>query len=210
MKRNILCIATICLAVLSLAGCKTDEEPEWGDVVVPPVGNTVNGANNNGQQPEETIDFRAIRLNELDGNKPKFIELYNTASQTVDISGMKLRKNGEEIVYEAPAGTTIATGGFLMLLSDQADYTTGFTSGLSAKKSVMIELLGPDDTIVDVFANPSQAMGNVWDETDPVFNGDATKEAYGRKPNGTGEWYMIQRTEGASNNDAATSVKITW
>ena len=117
MKRNILYIATICLAVLSLAGCKTDEEPEWENVVVPPVGNTVNGDNNNGQQPEETIDFRAIRLNELDGNKPKFIELYNTASQTVDISGMKLRKNGEEIVYEAPAGTTIAAGGFLMLLS---------------------------------------------------------------------------------------------
>lgn len=210
MKRNILYLAAICLAALLLAGCKTDEEPEWEDVVVPPVDNTVNGDNNNDQKPEETIDFRAIRLNELDGNKPKFIELYNTASQAVDISGMKLRKNGEEIVYEAPAGTTIAAGGFLMLLSDQADYTTGFTSGLSAKKSVMIELLGPDDTLVDVFANPSQAMGNVWDETDPVFNGDATKEAYGRKPDGTGEWYMIQRTEGASNNDAATSVKIIW
>ena len=42
MKRNILYIATICLAVLSLAGCKTDEEPEWGDVGVPPVNNTVN------------------------------------------------------------------------------------------------------------------------------------------------------------------------
>ncbi|MEE1547046.1 MAG: lamin tail domain-containing protein [Prevotella pectinovora] len=210
MKRNILYLAAICLAALSLAGCKTDEEPEWEDVVVPPVDNTVNGDNNNDQQPEEVIDFRAIRLNELDGNKPKFIELYNTASQAVDISGMKLRKNGEEIIYEAPAGTTIVAGGFLMLPSDQADYTTGFTSGLSAKKSVMIELLGPDDTLVDVFANPSQAMGNVWDETDPVFNGDATKEAYGRKPDGTGEWYMIQRTEGASNNDAATSEKITW
>lgn len=210
MKRNILYLAAICLAALLLAGCKTDEEPEWEDVVVPPVDNTVNGDNNNDQKPEETIDFRAIRLNELDGNKPKFIELYNTASQAVDISGMKLRKNGEEIVYEAPAGTTIAAGGFLMLLSDQAGYTTGFTSGLSAKKSVMIELLGPDDTLVDVFANPSQAMGNVWDETDPVFNGDATQEAYGRKPDGTGEWYMIQRTEGASNNDAATSVKIIW
>ena len=210
MKRNILYLAAICLAALSLAGCKTDDEPEWEDVVVPPVDNTENGDNNNDQKPEEVIDFRAIRLNELDGNKPKFIELYNTASQAVDISGMKLRKNGEEIIYEAPAGTTIAAGGFLMLLSDQADYTTGFTSGLSAKKSVMIELLGPDDTLVDVFANPSQAMGNVWDETDPVFNGDATKEAYGRKPDGTGEWYMIQRTEGASNNDAATSEKITW
>ena len=210
MKRNILYLTAICLAALSLAGCKTDEDPEWEDVVVPPGDNTVNGDNNNDQKPEEVIDFRAIRLNELDGNKPKFIELYNTASQAVDISGMKLRKNGEEIVYEAPAGTTIAAGGFLMLLSDQADYTTGFTSGLSAKKSVMIELLGPDDTLVDVFANPSQAMGNVWDETDPVFNGDATKEAYGRKPDGTGEWYMIQRTEGASNNDADVSVKITW
>ena len=192
MKKNILSIAVFCLAAMSLAGCKTDEEPQWETEVIPPVENPDNsgdnGNNNGGGSTEDTADYRSIRLNELDGNKPKFIELFNTSAQTVDISGMQLRKNGDELIYVAPTGTKIAAGGFLMLLSDQTDYALGFTSGLSAKKSVMIELLGPDGKVVDVFANPSKAAGNVWDETDPKYSGDTTGEAYGRKPDGTCEW----------------------
>lgn len=207
MRRNILYISVFCLAALSLAGCKTDEEPQWGAEVVKPEDQPQDKPED---KPEDTADFRAIRLNELDGNKPKFIELYNTSAQEVDITGMKLRKNGDEMVYEAPAGTKIAAGGFLMLLSDQTDYSLGFSAGLSAKKSVQFELLGPDGSVVDIFINPSIAMGKVWDETDPKYNGDTTGEAYGRKPDGTGEWYMISRTQGTTNNNATTSEKIVW
>ncbi|MGN0221974.1 MAG: lamin tail domain-containing protein [Prevotella sp.] len=209
MNRNILYLSMLCLTAMSFTGCKTDEEPQWETEVAKPENNP-GGGNTETGKPEDTADFRTIRLNELDGNKPKYIELYNTSAQTVDISGMKLRKNGDEMVYEAPMGTTIAAGGYLALLSDQTDYAIGFSAGFSAKKSVMIELLGPDGSVVDVFVNPSKAMGNVWDETDPKYNGDATSEAYGRKPDGTGEWYMIKSTQGASNNKATASEKITW
>ena len=130
MKKNILSIAVFCLAAMSLAGCKTDEEPQWETEVIPPVVNPDNsgdnGNNNGGGSTEDTADYRSIRLNELDGNKPKFIELINTSAQTVDISGMQLRKNGDELIYVAPTGTKIAAGGFLMLLSDQTDYAIGF------------------------------------------------------------------------------------
>ena len=211
MRRNIFYISVLCLAVLSLAGCKTDEEPQWeAEMVKPDEKPEDNPQDKPEDKPEDTADFRAIRLNELDGNKPKFIELYNTSAQAVDISGMKLRKNGDEMVYEAPAGTKIAAGGFLMLQSDQTDYSLGFSAGLSAKKSVQFELLGPDGSVVDIFINPSIAMGKVWDETDPKYNGDTTGEAYGRKPDGTGEWYMISRTQGTTNNNATTSEKIVW
>lgn len=209
MRKHFFYLAAFFLAATTLTGCKTDEEPMWEVEVTTPAENP--GDNEQGNdKPEDVSDFRVIRLNELDGNKPKFIELYNPSTQTVDISGMMLRKNGDEMIYEAPVGTTIAAGGFLTLLSDQTDYALGFTSGLSAKKSVQIELLGPDGTVVDVFANPSKASGNVWDETDPKYNGDATGEAYGRKPDGTGDWFMIKSTQGASNNNAATSEKISW
>ena len=211
MRTNVWYISVLCLAALSLAGCKTDDEPQWKVEVVKPEEKPDDDPQEKpDDKPEDTADFRAIRLNELNGNKPKFIELYNTSAQAVDISSMKLRKNGEDIVYEAPKGTVIEAGGCLALLSDQTDYVLGFSSGFSAKKSVLIELLGPDESVVDVFANPSMASGNVWDETDPKYNGDATGEAYGRKPDGTGEWYMIQSTQGTSNNNAATSEKITW
>ncbi|MGM9687583.1 MAG: lamin tail domain-containing protein [Alloprevotella sp.] len=209
MRKKILYLAVCGLTALSLAGCKTDEEPQWTNEDITPA-NPSDDKNPNDDKPEDTADFKAVRLNELDGNKPKFIELYNTSAQTVDISGMKLRKNGDELIYEAPQGTLLAAGAHLALLSDQTDYTLGFTSGLSAKKSLLIELLGPDGSVIDVFVNPSQASGNVWDETDPKYNGNDTGEAYGRKPDGTGEWYMIQSTQGASNNNAATSKKITW
>lgn len=203
-----------CIAALTFTGCKTDEEPQWETAATNTGsnagGSSTAGGNEEGGKTEDTADFRTIRLNELNGNKPKYIELYNTSAQTVDISGMKLRKNGDEMVYEAPAGTTIAAGGYLALLSDQTDYAIGFSAGFSAKKSVQIELLGPDGSVVDVFANPSKAAGYTWDETDPKYNGDATGEAYGRKPDGTGSWYMIEGTQGASNNNAATSDRITW
>ena len=207
MRRNIFYISVFCLAALSLAGCKTDEEPQWEAEVVKPEEKPEDKPED---KSEDTADFRVIRLNELDGNKPKFIELYNTSAQAVDITGMKLRKNGDEMVYEAPSGTKIAAGGFLVLLSDQTDYSLGFSAGLSAKKSLMFELLGPDGSVVDKFIDPSEAKGNVWDEADPKYNGDSTKEAYGRKPDGTGEWYMISSTQGATNNNASTSEKIVW
>ncbi|MGN0036486.1 MAG: lamin tail domain-containing protein [Bacteroidaceae bacterium] len=207
MRNKRIYLSACCLTALLLAGCKTDEEPQW-EAAKP--GETPAGDNKPGEGTGDTADFRAIRLNELDGNKPKFIELYNTSAQAVDISGMKLRKNGDEMVYEAPMGTVIAAGGYLALLSDQTDYAIGFSAGFSAKKSVQVELLAPDGTVIDLFVNPSNAMGHVWDETDPKYNGDTTGEAYGRKPDGTGEWYMIKSTQGASNNQAATSDKITW
>lgn len=209
MNKNILYFLLLCLTTMSFTGCKTDEEPQWETEAGKTENNPGDGTAETGK-PEDSADFRTIRLNELDGNKPKYIELYNTSAQTVDISGMKLRKNGEEMVYEAPMGTTLAAGGYLALLSDQTDYSIGFSAGFSAKKSVMIELLGPDGSVVDVFVNPSMAMGKVWDETDPKYNGDTTGEAYGRQPDGTGEWYMIKSTQGASNNNAAKSDKITW
>lgn len=202
------------VALGTATSCKTDEEPDWDSInnVVNGGNESNNDSNNEGNgnisDPSDATDFRAIRLNEKDGNKPKFIELYNTSDQTIDIGGMQLRKNDSELVYVAPLATTMAPHAYLVLLSDQTDYALGFTSGLSAKKSLKIELLGPDNSVVDMFYNPSIAKGQVWDEAAPLYNGDTEKMAYGRKPDGTGAWFMIARTDGASNNNAETLTEI--
>lgn len=155
-------------------------------------------------------NYTGLVLNELDGNKPKFIELYNGSGQEMDITGVKILKDGEAAVYVAPENTKIAAGGFLMLLADQADYSTGFTSGLSAKKSVKIELVAPDDTSIDVFENPSISLGKVWGENDPKYNGETDKMAYGRKENGT-DWHLMKATQGTSNSTTAElGEKIEW
>ena len=182
MKKFLL-MSTLC--ALALVGCKDDSEPEG------PSG----------------IDYTGLVLNELNGNKPKYIELYNSTGRELDITGVKIKKDDGDIVYIAPEGTKIQSHGFLVLLSDQADYSTGFTSGLSAKKSVKIELLSPEETAIDVFKNLTDAGEEVWGET-PKYNGETEGMAYARKDNGA-EWYMMKTTQGESNSTTAgLSTKI--
>ena len=155
------------------------------------------------------IDYIGLVLNELNGTKPKYIELYNSTGRELDITGVKIKKDDGDIVYIAPEGTKIQSHGFLVLLSDQADYSTGFTSGLSAKKSVKIELLSPEETAIDVFKNLTDAGEEVWGET-PKYNGETEGMAYARKDNGA-EGYMMKATQGESNSTTAgLSTKIEW
>lgn len=177
---------------------------------------TPGAANSTEADPEPTPDpdasarYDGLVLNELNGNDPKYIELYNGSDAPMDISGVKLRKDDEEIVYTAPDGTTVAARGFLKLLADQSDPALGFSSGLSAKKSVMIELLAPDGvTLIDCFKNPSLEKGDSWGESDPCYNGDDEGLSYGRYPDGAaGHWYMTTPTEGTAN--VGGSVEIVW
>ena len=170
------------------------------------------GGANKVTEPEEPsgIDYTGLVLNELNGNKPtKYIELYNGADHELDITGVQIKKDDEEIVYIAPENTKIASHGFLVLLSDQTDYSTGFTSGLSAKKSVMIELLSPENTAIDVFKNLTDAGEEIWGET-PKYNGETEGMAYARKDNGA-QWYMMKATQGESNSTTAgLGTKIEW
>lgn len=170
------------------------------------------GVANKVTEPEipSGTDYTGLVLNELDGNKPKFIELYNGADSEMDITGVKIIKDDKSTVYVAPESTRIAARSYLVLLSDQQDYSTGFTSGLSAKKSVKIELLSPDDTSIDVFENLSVALGQAWGEDDPKYNGETAEMAYARRDNGA-EWYLMKATQGESNsNTTEVGEKIKW
>lgn len=170
------------------------------------------GVANKVTEPEipSGTDYTGLVLNELDGNKPKFIELYNGTDSEMDITGVKIIKDDKSTVYVAPEGTRITARGYLVLLSDQTDYSAGFTSGLSAKKSVKIELLTPDNIRIDNFENPSIANGPVWGEDDPKYNGETNKMSYGRKDNGA-EWFLMAATQGESNsNTTGLGDKIEW
>lgn len=205
MKAITYTLMAVALMAATTTGCKTDDEPVWPTEEPTPTPDPTPG-----EEPSAT-GTAAIRFNELNGNKPqKFIELYNTSDATVDIAGMTIIKNGDEVVYVAPANTQIPAHGFFVLDSDATDYSMGFTAGLSAKKSLRFDLKAPDGKTIDTFINPSAAKGQVWDETDPVYNGENTKQAYGRCPDGSGSWYMIDLTPGASNNSASKTTEIKW
>lgn len=173
------------------------------------------GAANNDGTPEPGPDYTELVenlvLNELNGNDPKYIELYNKSDKALDIAGVIIRKDDKSSeVYVAPAGTTIAAHGFLMLPADQPSYGTGFTSGLSAKKSVKIELFAPDGTTsIDVFKNLMNDGSETWGEK-PKYNGETNGQSYARYPDGTGDWYLTTPTQDAANTQGAEADKITW
>lgn len=86
----------VALMAATTTSCKTDDEPIWEDVQPTPQPTPDPDPN-----PDEPLSGpAAIRFNELNGNKPqKFIELFNTSDAAVDIAGMTIIKNDDEVVY---------------------------------------------------------------------------------------------------------------
>lgn len=174
------------------------------------VSKATKGAANSDEAPEITEgNYSGLVLNELNGNDPKYIELYNFSDKAIDLTGVQLKKDDEEIVYIAPEGTSLAAHSYLVLYADASSYEEGFTSGLSAKKAVKIELLSPKGELIDIFKNLTIDGTEEWGE-DPKYNGDDAGQAYGRQPDGTGKWYLIDSTEGTSNDKAAKGEEIIW
>jgi len=120
---------------------------------------------------------------------PDWIEIYNGSSIPVDISGYKIYdnggNNGTKPKKEFPAGTIMQPKGFYVIVVDDDD-PSGF--GLSSNgEQVWLE----------------DASGNIIDNvTFPAFE---ETQSYGRKPDGSGNFFIFTEiTKGSSNNNAGT------
>ena len=186
-------------------GGTPDERPEDPD----------DGDNPDDDQPSG-VDYSALRLNELNGND-KFIELYNSSDADIDIAGVYFTKDDED-TFTAAEGTVVPAKGFLTVWSEKADaleenpgLAPVFKFGLSADKSVKIELFAPDGTSLDVFKNLSVSLDETWGEDDGMYD-SKDKGSFARETDGTGDWYIMTATEGESNASAekVEDDKIEW
>lgn len=148
------------------------------------------------------INYSGLVLNELNGND-KFIELYNRGSADIPLVGVQIFKDGAEISIWTSDSRLIKPGEYLLLYSQdvtgaggaQAGYNPAlvFTSGLSAKKAVRIELKDPS--------------GNKLDDFNLVTCVTPAAASYTRVPDGTGGWFHTAATPGAANStDNSTPV----
>lgn len=157
--------------------------------------------------PTPDVDYTGLVLNEVNGNGTKYVELYNNSDNTIDISGVVIKKNGSTL-HTIPDGVTIGSKSFKTFVSGK-DGGADFSGGISAKKSLLIELTKPDGkTILDAFKNLNNDETETWDTSTPKYNGETNNESYGRHPNGTGSWYMMPITQNTSNSEGTT--KIEW
>ena len=151
------------------------------------------------------IDYSVLRLNELNGND-KFIEIYNTGAEAINLNGVYIEKDGEQN-WVADNTVKIEAGAYLVLYSEDvvADHPEVpealiFHSGLSAKKNVRIQLFTPAGASIDDF-----------NMTAIELNGDAYGYASNQAPasysrNADGNWYYADATPGAANTDGQNIV----
>jgi hypothetical protein len=142
------------------------------------------GAPNSNVMPEEG----RIVMNEIYSRgtteNPDWIEIYNDGNNEKDISGWLIYDSGgnggTKPKKAFPAGSIIPAKGFLVIVVDDAD-ASGF--GLSSNgEEVWLE--DANSTIIDQVVFPAMA------ET----------QSYGRKPDGSANWQLLEViTRGSSN-----------
>ena len=147
------------------------------------------------------VDYTVLRLNELNGND-KFIEIYNTGAEAVNMNGVYIEKDGGQN-WLADNTVKIEAGGYLLLYSedvqaDMPDYPESliFHSGLSAKKNVRIQLFTPAGVSIDDFN-----LTNI-DANDPAYI--PAPASYSR--NTDGKWYYADATPGVVNVDGEVAL----
>lgn len=149
------------------------------------------------KEPAVTYDYSKLRLNELSGageDNEKFWELYNAGTQEVDLAGVTINKD-EEPAWTGQKGQVIPAGGFFAIVGAKGTTADGFSSGFSAKKSVIVELFAPNGTKLDTFQRGEK--GNGWGDQGL----DNNTGSWSRIPDGSGAFMITPTaTPGAANN----------
>ena len=181
MKKTFIALAA--LATMAAVSCVKDEQnPE---ALVPE------------KEPEVVYDYSGLVLNELSGageDNEKFWELYNNGNQEVDLAGVTINKD-EELAWTGVKGQKIPAKGFFAIVGAKGTTPDGFSSGFSAKKSVIVELYDPEGNKLDTFQRGEK--GNAWGDQGL----DNNKGSWSRIPDGTGAFMITPNaTPAAANN----------
>ena len=118
----------------------------------------------------------AVRLNEVNTDR-KYIEFYNTSAKPVNLVGMYVEKNNEDILLFITDNIIIEGNQYAVLACGGKDYSSndylylGSTeNGISGKKSLCIEWMAtvPEKVRIDAFCNTSDTdprpKVTVWDD----------------------------------------------
>ena len=188
MKKIFLVLAA--LATMAAVSCVKDEQNP--DALVPE------------PEPEVVYDYSKLVLNELSGageDNEKFWELYNTGDVEIDLKGVYINKD-EELAWTGAEGVKIPAKGFYAIVGAKGTTPDGFSSGFSAKKSVIVELYAPDGKKLDTFQRGEKGEGAWGDQ-----GLDNNKGSWSRIPDGTGYFQITPNaTPGAANNGEGATV----
>lgn len=127
-----------------------------------------------------------------DGEYNDWIELYNNSSQEIDLSGYFLSDDSEDIEkWQIPEGTIIGGNEYLVIWADDDEGQEGLHTNFKLSASAESVVL-------------SNSTGEIIDEVSYIDQ--LSDISYGRFPNGTGDFQLMNPTFGAENNDNPLAV----
>lgn len=213
MIRIQLTLITILLCCFAIVSCEytsdvlrsnepnTDESSGSTDESVKDTDDTDNMDMVETGNTEENMDMQegsAVVINELmadndntiadpQGDYDDWLELYNRTDNPISISGMYLSDDEEEPTkWQFPDNIEIPANGYLIVwLDEDLDDTPGLHADIKLSKGGEMALL--------VDTDGSTVLDHV------VFGEQETDVSYGRLPNGTGEFQVVDATPGAEN-----------
>ena len=123
------------------------------------------------------------------GDYDDWLELYNLSDTAVMLTGMYLSDKEDELTqWEFPENTEIPANGYLVVwLDDDIDVAEGLHASFKLSKD------GETVILVGTDAHGNRVLDKV------TFEAQETDTAYGRLPDGTGDFQVVQATPGAPN-----------
>ena len=159
---------------------------------------------------DPATDWSTLKLNEVSGSggdDDKFIELYNTGDYKIKLTGVTINKD-EELTWTGIDGHEIAPKSIFVIMGsktkkEDTDINKGFKSGLSAKKSVRLDLYNPSGELIDFFQRGEKGDSG-WGVSIANWGG-----SWSRIPDGTGKWMATEATTpGAANSTTAVEDEL--
>ena len=150
---------------------------------------------------DPATDWTKLKLNEVYGagaDDEKFFELYNASDFTIKLTGVTINKD-EGLTWTGIDGEEVPAHGFFAIVGGKGTTPRGFSSGFSAKKSVIVELFAPDGTKVDTFQRGDKDESGAWGVKLPEIT-----DSWQRIPDGTGNWAIASPTCGEANAASGT------
>ena len=123
------------------------------------------------------------------GDYDDWLELYNLTDSAVLLTGMYLSDKEDELTqWEFPENTDIPANGYLVVwLDDDVDAAEGLHANFKLSKD------GETVILVGTDAHGNRVLDKV------TFEAQDTDVAYGRLPDGTGDFQVVKATPGAQN-----------
>ncbi len=126
------------------------------------------------------------------GDYDDWLELYNRTDSAVLLTGMYLSDKEDNLTkWEFPENTEISANGYLIVWLDEDHDDENATDGLHA--NFKLSKSGETVILVGTDAHGNRVLDSV------TFGEQETDTSFGRLPDGTGDFQVVQATPGAAN-----------